>query len=40
MGAKTGASRVWVRKRDGGRPLGKLRRRWKYNIEMNLQEVE
>jgi len=39
-GASTGASRVWVRKNDGKRPLGKRRRRWKDNIEMNLQEVE
>jgi predicted Rdx family selenoprotein len=39
-GARTGACRVWVRKHDGGRPLGEFRRRWKDNIEMNLQEVE
>jgi hypothetical protein len=38
--ARTGACRVWVRKHDGWRPLGKLRRRWKDNIEMNLREVE
>jgi len=39
-GARTGVSRVWARKHDGERPLGKHRRRWKDNIEMNLQEVE
>jgi len=39
-GARTGACRVWVRKHDGGRPLGKLMRRWKDNIKMNFQEVD
>ena len=33
-GTRTGTCRVWVRKHDGGRPLGKRRRRWKANIEM------
>jgi hypothetical protein len=31
--------RVLVEKPEGKRPLGRLRRRWKGNIKMNLQEV-
>jgi len=40
--------RVWVRRggvyrvllgKPGGRPLGRPRRRWVYNIRMDLQEV-
>jgi hypothetical protein len=31
--------RVLVRKTEGKRPLGKPRRRWEDNIEMDLQEV-
>jgi hypothetical protein len=31
--------RVSVGKPEGKRPLGRLRRRWKENIKMGLQEV-
>jgi len=31
---------VLVRKREGKRPLGRPRFRWKDNIKMALQEVE
>jgi len=31
--------RVLVRKPDGKRPLGRPRRRWEDNIEMDIQEV-
>jgi hypothetical protein len=31
------AYRVLVRKPEENRPLGKLRRRWKVNIKMNLK---
>ena len=31
--------RVLVRKPEGKRPLGRPRRRWEYNIKMDLQEV-
>jgi len=30
---------VFVRKREGKRPLGRPRRRWVDNIRMDLQEV-
>jgi hypothetical protein len=36
MEEERGVCRVLV----GSRPLGRLRRRWEDNIEMNLQEVE
>jgi hypothetical protein len=32
--------RVLVRKPEGSRPLGRQRRRWQDNINMNLEEVE
>ena len=32
-------SRMWARRPEGKRPLGRLRRRWENNIKMNLQEV-
>ena len=32
--------RVLVEKPEGKRPLGRPRRRWEYNIKMDLQEVE
>ena len=32
-------NRVLVRKTEGKRPLGRPRRRWKDNIEMDLQDV-
>ena len=31
--------RVLVWKREGKRPLGRPRRRWKNNIKMDIQEV-
>ena len=31
--------KVLVGKPDGKRPLGRPRRRWEYNIEMDLEEV-
>jgi hypothetical protein len=34
-----GVYRVLVRKPEGKRPLGRPRRRWKDNINMDLQEV-
>jgi len=35
-----GVHRVLVRKPEGKRPLGRSRRRWEYNIKMDLQEVD
>ena len=40
MGERRGVYRVLVGKPEGKRPLGRLRRRWEENIEMDLQEVE
>ena len=34
-----GVHRVLVWKPEGKRPLGRPRRRWEYNINMDLQEV-
>jgi len=39
MGEERGVYRVLVGKWEGKRPLGRPRRRWVYNIRMNLQEV-
>jgi hypothetical protein len=39
MGEGTGAYRILVRKPEGRRPLGRLGRRWGYNIKMDLQEM-
>jgi hypothetical protein len=39
MGCTTGAYRVLVQKPEGKRPLEGRRRRWKYDIEMDLQEI-
>jgi len=39
MGDSTGVYRVLVGKPEGKRPLGRPRRRWEDNIEMDLQEV-
>ena len=36
---RRGAYRVLVGKPEGKRPLGRPRRRWEYNIKMDLQEV-
>jgi hypothetical protein len=37
-GKRRGAIRVLVRKPEGKRQLGRLRRRWEKNIELDLQE--
>jgi hypothetical protein len=39
MGEDRGVYRVLVGKPEGKRPLGRPRRRWEDNINMNLQEV-
>ena len=39
MGEGRGVYRVLVGKPEGKRPLGRPRRRWEDNIEMDLQEV-
>jgi transcription termination factor 2 len=35
-----GVYRVLVGRSEGKRPLGRPRRRWKYNIKMDLREIE
>jgi hypothetical protein len=37
MEEKRNAYRILVAKPEGKRPLGKLRRRWVYNIKMDLK---
>jgi hypothetical protein len=39
MGKKRNAYRLLVGKPEGKRPLGRPRRRWVYNIRMDLGEV-
>jgi len=39
MGERRGVYRFLVGKPEGKRPLGKPRRRWEDNIEMDFQEV-
>jgi hypothetical protein len=39
IGEKTGAYRILMGRPEGRRPLGRPRRRWEDNIEMDLQEV-
>jgi hypothetical protein len=39
MGAKRNAYRILVGKPEGKRPLGRQRRRWEDNIEMDLREI-
>jgi hypothetical protein len=39
MGEERGVHRVLVGKPEGKRPLGRPRRRWEYNIELDVQEV-
>ena len=36
---RRGVYRILVRKLEGKRPLGRPRRRWEVNINMDLQEV-
>jgi hypothetical protein len=40
MGEKRNACRILVGKPEGTRPLGRPRRRWLGNIEMDLREIE
>jgi hypothetical protein len=39
MGERMSAYRILVGKSDGKRPLGRPRRRWVDNIQMDLREV-
>jgi hypothetical protein len=39
MGEGRGVHRVLLGKPEGKRPLGRPRRRWEYNIKMDLQEM-
>jgi hypothetical protein len=39
LGEKRNAYRILVGKPERKRPLGRLRRRWVYNIRMDLEEV-
>jgi hypothetical protein len=39
IGEKSKAYRSLVGKPEGNTPLGRLRRRWKDNIKMNLKEI-
>ena len=39
MGEERGEYRILVGKSEGKRPLGRPRRRWEDNIEMDLEEV-
>ena len=39
MGERRGVYRVLVRKPEGKRPLGRPRRKWEDNINMDLQGV-
>jgi hypothetical protein len=39
-GEGSGAYRILVGRPEGGRPLGRPRHRWEYNIKMDLQELE
>jgi hypothetical protein len=39
MGERRGEYRASVGKPEGRRPLGTPRRRWEYNIKMELREV-
>jgi hypothetical protein len=39
MGERRRVYRVLMGKPEGKRPLGRHRRRWEYNIKMDLKEV-
>jgi hypothetical protein len=39
IGESKGVYRVLVKEPKGKKPFGRLRRRWKDNIKMDLQEV-
>jgi hypothetical protein len=40
MGARRGVYRVLVGKPEGRRPIGRLRRRWKNNVKMDIRKGE
>ena len=40
MGERKGVYRILVDKHEGKKPHGRLGRRWKENIKMDLQEAE
>jgi hypothetical protein len=40
MGEERNACRILVAKPDGKRPLGRPKRRWVDNIEIDLREIE
>jgi hypothetical protein len=40
MGEGKSTYRILVGRPEGGRPFGRPRRRWEYNIKIDLQEVE
>jgi hypothetical protein len=40
MGERRGAQRIMVGRPEGRKPLGRSRNRWKYNIKMDLKEVQ
>jgi hypothetical protein len=39
MGEGRGVYRVLVGRSEGKRPLGRPRRRWEYNIKLDLREI-
>jgi hypothetical protein len=39
MGERRGVYRVLVGRPEGKRPLGRPRRRWEYNIKLDLKEI-
>ena len=39
MGEERGVYRILVGKPDGKRPVGRPRRRWRDNVEMDLKEI-
>jgi hypothetical protein len=39
MGEKRNMCRILVGKPEGNRPLGRTRRKWLYNIKMDLREI-
>jgi hypothetical protein len=39
MGEGRGVYRVFIGRLEGKRPLGRLRRKWEDNIEMDLREI-
>jgi hypothetical protein len=39
MGEKINVYRILVGKPEGGRPLGRHKRRWEDNIKMDLKEL-